>query len=130
MRPRAIILFERLYLASLIVSALGVVSFLSVFGAITDRDRIVAMVVAIATLCLFALLVLRVSRRRNRLAKWALVGLTALTAAFWLYTVGRSFGLVPLDWPGLVQHLLQIVATILLFTAPARAWLEEAHHAA
>jgi len=127
-RPRAILWFEGLYLISLLVSAWGVIAVFSTLVGVPAPERTGAALVAAITLCVLAGLVLLVSRRRNHMAKWVLVILTALTTAFWLLmALGYANAL---DGPGLVQHLLQVVAVALLFTAPARAWLEKPEDAA
>jgi hypothetical protein len=129
-RPSAIRWFERLYLLSLLVSALGVLVVFSRLTGLSARDHAGATLVAAITLCLYVALVLLVSRRRNRVAKWLVVALTAATAIFWLFFAVWANAAHTLDWPGLVQHLLQIAAVALLFTAPARAWLEKSEDAA
>ena len=125
MRPQAIVYFERINLGTLVLGVLQ--SWLS-------WDRLVQMITStggsVATILItqgfsFALIIaltLFISRRRSKVAMWILV----------VFFVLGLPGLVLLIQQGLLlgsgaitalQTLGQFVALILLFTKPARRWM-------
>jgi hypothetical protein len=120
MRPKSIVWFEALYLAALVVGALNMLG---------RWDELVAMFSGTGAWFVFgglislgALLMLLVSHRASRIAKWALIGLFAygLTAM-----LAGLMGWVELDmtWNEWVVWIAQAVATSLLLTPSARDWM-------
>lgn len=120
MRPRAIVLFERLFLASLALAlpqaALGRQELERRGGA----SQIAA--VALLSLATLAGLALLVSRGRSASAKWVLTALLATGLPLVLASLA-SGTIVGSPALALVQAGLQTSAVGLLFTEPARAWL-------
>lgn len=122
LRPRAILLFERLFLGSL---ALGAVQAFGGWDALAARGSAGEMLALLAlTFGTLGGLVLLVSRGRSRAAKWVLVLLYAVGLPLTLGSWDRGT-LVGSAWLALVQAAMQVAALALLFTAPARAWLAQ-----
>jgi hypothetical protein len=121
MRPSSIVWFEAFYLASLPVAALNMLA---------GWDRMAAMLspvwaaaVFAGSLALAATLVLLVSRRANRLAKWILVGLLAYGLIVMILAYIGLVELMNLGWNELVVWIAQGAATSLLLTPSARDWM-------
>ena len=121
MRPQPIVLFERLYLFSIL---LGVASTISYWGELSRLAPVASLAgVGFVLLAAMTTLVLLVSRRRSEVAKWVLVLITVAGLAFALPSLPASIAAGPRGWLGIAQSLLQVAAVALLFTAPGRAWL-------
>ena len=145
-RPPSIILFERLYLGSLVVFLLGTAAFWSRTQAIA-QEKIAAMPQAQAnsaigsimtgTMAGTVVLVAAVSvlfwwlvaRQRSAVGKWLVVAtevLGALSALSAIFTLVRGTNPNP---PGaivqLVATLLAIAAAVLLFRPDTRPWFGE-----
>ena len=122
MRPRTVIWFERLLLASLLGPLLHAAA--SWEGI---RTGVVPMRVVVVTLLLSVvipfLLTLRISRSRSSIAKWTLVVLFAIGMPGWLLSLVSNAAPGLLFAIGLATAALQAAAIALLFTASARAWL-------
>ena len=120
-RPAPIIWFERLYLAGLLISAFYMGPILRAAGSGSISPLFLIGIVAFG-FGLPLLLTLLVSRRRNNIAKWLLVGLFGLAVALTVYGQMDSS-----DWgwsaSGLAIWALQAVAIALLFAPSSRAWL-------
>ena len=129
MRPNSIILFERLYLASLVIMT---INFFFSFGAMVtliQRDPAmgplgwgggVMIAIFAVSLTISLLLWFFAAHRRSVIAKWILV----IFAVIGLVSLFRTFGStggVQLIASVLVTAL-QTAATILLFRADAKAW--------
>ena len=131
MRPQSIVMFERLFLASL---ALSVLSFILNYGDMTDvlaRDPGMQQLgigsglvvgVAVAGYAIYLLLWYLIARRASNVAKWILGVFTAL---------GVLFSLPGLAGPWTLNFLLTLVASALgvaavvyLFHPDAKAWLD------
>jgi hypothetical protein len=120
MRPGTILAFELLYLASLASAVFRV----AIAWSRTSAEGPIHMILAVLffSLVLNLALVLFVSRRRSRVAKWILVALFlfGLTSYLrFLETGVRSFD----DWAETGLGLVQALGIGLLFTPSARAWL-------
>ena len=126
MRPRSIVIFERLYLLALLVAAVAAVAnwdrSLSFAGSVGFGPGLVILTQLIG-LGLMTLLIFLISRRRSVTAKWLLT----ILFLFGLIFVGRDLpmllrgglsGVLPT-----LQILLQGAAIALLFTRASRAWL-------
>jgi hypothetical protein len=117
-RPKSIIWFERLYLGSLAVS----VAIMTMGWDATGQIPLVYLLPALFLgLVLPVILVLLVSRRRSRIAKWVLIALFAIGLAS--NVAGYNSSDLTLDIAALVLTAMQMLAIALLFTASARAWL-------
>ena len=120
-RPNSIIWFERLYIGSLMIAA--AVMAMGWDAVRTDAIPPGVLIAGVSLgLLLPLLLILLVSRKRSRVAKWLLVALFAIGLASIAMTWdrGRNWRL---DIIGTVTTAMQLLAVALLFTGPARAWL-------
>ena len=118
-RPESIAWFERLYLGSLAVS----VAIMAMGWDSTGKIPLVYLLPALFLgLLLPIILILLVSRRRSRVAKWVLILLFALGLASNLAGYNPN-GDTRLNVAALIITAMQMLALALLFTAPARAWL-------
>lgn len=120
MRPRSIVWFEWLYVATLVVGGIQ-----SAVG--WPRLRMLAnmsfiLTVQVITFAVILLLVLLVSRARSNVAKWLLVFGVALGLPV-LYQAVRSGHFSGILILTAVQTLAQIVAMLLLFTPEAQDWM-------
>lgn len=125
MRPSAIVIFERLFLLSIVISTVqlalqaneqvGVVG--SPMGAIVLGAVVILFSVA---------LVLLASRRRSNVARWVLAVLTGIGVAVTLYDVisGAQLGLTGLL--GLLAIGLQVAAVAMLFSPGGAGWFRRA----
>src|SRR5690606_2155960 len=128
MRPQSIIMFERLFLASL---ATSVVSLVLNYQALTDTVAVelegtglgAGFVLAIVGVgyAIYLLLWYLIAHRAANWAKWVLVALLV----FGLVSLpGARLG--PWDLTallGLASYALQVAAAVFLFRADAKAWL-------
>ena len=127
MRPRAIVLFERLYLVSL---AIGLVVALVAWSRVVRTEPAVSevpgaiLVVPGVTTGLILILVLLTSRARSTIAKYLLVLLFVLGAAFKVANAERIFEPGLMLVPQLFQIALQMLAFYCLFTEEARLWFK------
>ncbi len=122
MRPGSIVNFERLYLLTLLIGAINVVIQWPVLVATTPVPTLLA--IQAATFGITLLLVMLVSRRRNKLARLLLVaafliGLSQVTALFQAAQLDLASVIIA------VQLLLQVAALALLFAPASRAWFDE-----
>ena len=131
MRPPSIVMFERLFLASLAVSVLG---FIVSYREITEtlaRDPGVQQLglgsgfivgTAAAGYALYLLLWYLIARRASKVAKWILVVLIAISVLSTLPGLPSAWDTTALF--GLVVTVLEIAAIVFLFRADATAWLD------
>jgi hypothetical protein len=131
-RPHSIVMFERLFLASLALSLLG---SLLAFDAVVDemtRDPavqqmglgggFVGAVLAIG-LVVYLLLWFLIARKASNIAKWILVVFVAIGVISLLVSMTQGF---TADLPtllGLVNYALELAAVSFLFRSDAVAWL-------
>jgi hypothetical protein len=129
MRPASIVMFERLFLASLILSVVSF--FINYESMLRDLETqpgvaelglgsgfaIGSMAVGLA---IFLLLWFLIARKASSVAKWILVALLALSAISLpaMLTGPWDFGVVL----GLAVYALEIAAAVYLFRADAVAW--------
>ena len=120
MRPRSIVAFECLALLSVFF---GAVQDALGWQGLVAKAGSVAMVLAIQiiTFAIIILLVLLVSRRRSRIAKWVLIisFVIGLVPFVQLLRSGQFTGSAIIS---IVQAALQGIAIVLLFTRDARPW--------
>ncbi len=129
MRPKSIILFERLYLASLVIMVINF--FWSFDGMVAQIQRDPAMgqlgwgasammAIFAASMAISLLLWFFAAHRRSVIAKWILV----IFAVIGVFSLSRTFA--ALSGPHLIAPLLvtalQVAATVLLFRADAKPW--------
>jgi hypothetical protein len=121
-RPESIANFERLFLGSMALTLIYTI------GTWNDTPipfaTWIAVVAVIIVLGLNLLLILLVSRRRSRIAKWVLTVFYLLSAptAVWAWISEPGTG-----WPLMDAVLLAMQGwgLALTFTPSARAWLKE-----
>ena len=132
-RPPSIVLFEKLYLAAIVVGIVNTFVSWSQVNAMLDDPRVQAAGMGNGTL-VFALFVgilipfllwYFIARRASNVAKWVLVVLTALGLFGFLSSLANPLapkGLAMIL--GAVALVLQLYAAWLLFRPDAKAWLE------
>jgi hypothetical protein len=133
MRPQSIVLFERLFLASL---AVGVVNFIVGYGAMVEAlgaepgmqqlglgGGFAIAIFAVGT-GIYLLLWYLIARKAMNLAKWVLVVLVALSVVSLLTTLATAFTLNLTTMLGLATYILEVAAVIYLFPGDAVAWLK------
>ncbi len=134
MRPPSIVMFERLFLASL---ALSVISFLVGYEATMDElarqpgmaqvgfgSEILIGTMVVST-AIYLLLWFLIARKASNVAKWFLVAFTAIGAATLLYSLaalGLNTDLNAIM--GYVYYVLAVAAVVFLFKPDAVAWLK------
>lgn len=137
MRPNSILLFERLYLASLVVGVINLVLSYERIVAQMQRDPAVAQlgwgsgaVIVMFGLGMAVSLMLWyfTARRGSSIAKWFLVAFTAIGLLSLPTTLATGSGL-PLIM-AIVINLLQLIAVVMLFRADARPWFSRKEPAA
>jgi hypothetical protein len=121
MRPQAIIWFERLNLGTL---ALGVVQSWLAWDTLVKTGQSIAFILAVQIFSfgLVIALTLLVSRRRSKVAMWILVVffVLGLPGMFMMLRGGLLLGSHVIS---IMQTLAQFSALVLLFTGPARRWM-------
>lgn len=142
MRPKSIILFERFYLASLVIMAINFFWSFDMMVAQIQRDPAmdrlgsgagVMITIFAASMAISLLLWFFAARRGSAIAKWILV-IFAVIGVWSLSSTFTAISSAQLMAPFLVTAL-QIAATIMLFRADAKPWfagigLDEADPAA
>jgi hypothetical protein len=120
-RPASIIWFERLYVASLLISLFTIGPVFRAVG-LGSLPPLTLMVIVLFAFGLPLLLALLTSRRRSNIAKWLFVIVVGLGTALAIYD-GVDSGAWKWSVPGILIWALQIAAVALLFAPSARAWL-------
>lgn len=128
-RPRAIVQFEILWIASCLLGLAQALWTLAGLEAASPGSSMISRfgwielsVISAIDIGLLIGLGLLVSRWRWQLAKWILVVLVLGVTAYGLWVVITRMSFEALA-PYLVQMLIRLLAVGLLFTASARAWL-------
>ena len=124
MRPRSILLFERLFLFSLVLGGVQAAAGWEELGRRAAAGEGEGAMLALLALTFGTLtgLALLVSRGRMRSAKWLLVILCFLGLPLFF---ARLTGGTIVGWEllAVVQAALQVTSLALLFTKEARGWL-------
>jgi hypothetical protein len=131
MRPRSIILFERLFLAMVVLGLVNTglawetsVARLAVHPALRDVAPVLVLAAAIVSTLIYALLWYLIARRASRVAKWiylALVAVSLLSFGQQLLRIGFRG-----DAASLIATLvlaLMIASAVMLFRRDAAEWL-------
>ena len=126
MRPKSIVTFERLALLSLAAAlVLAAFTWRGNLAAIEDA-RLPTSLLWVSYAIGFGvglLLILLISRRASRIAKWILVVLTALSVVEMLTRIGDLLGNGVAGIVELAHMLLLVAALFFLFRDDAKAWL-------
>lgn len=131
MRPNSIIMFERLFLASLALGLIGFAISYEEATAMVANDP-AAMQLGLgsefligATLfgyAIYLLLWFLIARKASNVAKWILVVFTVLGVLAALPSLGGPWGLANLL--ALAVYVLGVAAVVYLFRQDARAWFK------
>ena len=131
MRPASIVLFERIYLLSIAVAAVGIVlgwneliEMAPAEASAGERQGVTIAAVAITLLIALALLY-GIARRASTAAKWLFVALNAYSVVSFakdLATPGATTS-IPFVFDG-IELVLTLYCAWLLFKPDAVAWLE------
>jgi hypothetical protein len=131
MRPKSIVLFERLVLLGL---ALGIINAFLVSGrmqamlAAQGKGMTMGTVYLIQaiTIVLYLLLVWFISRKGSPIAKWIYIVLAVLGLVIGIAGLGQAmqFGSIPLII-NLIQYAITIATIYLLFRPDAKAWFND-----
>ncbi len=133
MRPSSIVMFERLFLASLAISVVNFFVGYDAMVASVEREPTLSAVgvgegAAVAAfvigLAIYLLLWFLIARKASNVAKWVLVVLLALSVLSLLSTLASSFALTATTLLGLAVYALEIAAVVFLFRDDAKAWLK------
>ena len=131
MRPPSIIMFERLFLASLALSALSfALSYDSLIEQLAREPGLVELGLgsgfvigtAVVGYAIYLLLWFLIARKASNVAKWVLVVFLALGLISLLGALAGPWGLTMLI--GLAVYALEIAAAVYLFRPDAAAWLK------
>lgn len=129
MRPASIVLFERLFLASLVVSVASFVLTYEQTMGLLESDPAMAglgfgssviLGLAIAGYAIYLLLWFLIARKASSVAKWILVVLVALSLISLLATLAAPWDLILLI--SAVVYALEVAAVVCLFNDDAKDW--------
>ena len=121
-RPREILWFERIILATLCLGALN--SWLAWPQLVAMAGPTFVITVQLLTFGLMLGLTLLISRRRSNIAKWISVAMFLLGLPFWVQQMlsGTAPGSMSITW---TQFALQVCAYLLLFAPASRSWFNK-----
>ena len=132
MRPKPIVYFEWLYLATLLMgvvqSYLNWDRLLVVMAKVSSNPSFIILVTQVLTFALIITLVLIISRRRSKVAMWIMIVLFVLGLPTVIRTLTSSAAAIGAISPlstliTIVQMAGQLAAFGLLFTPAARRWM-------
>ena len=133
MRPPSIVIFERLFLASLVLSVIG---FIVSYGAMTeDVEREPALqqlgvgggfVIGtfMVSVAIYLLLWFFIARKASNIAKWILVVLTGIGVVLSLISFARGRAIDLRAMLDIAYYALAVGAVAFLFRSDAVAWLK------
>jgi len=130
MRPKSIVMFERLFLASLVLGALGVLLSYQKLTDLAANDPGMRQLgvgsgflvgVVIASYAVYLLLWYLIARGASNVAKWILVVFTVLGVLFALPGLAGAWDST--SALSLVVYALEILAVVYLFRPDAKEWL-------
>lgn len=120
MRPKSIVTFELLFVATLILGSLQVWfgwEYLQQVGSIGFF-----LIVQIITFSMLGGLVLLVSRKRSKIAMWIIITFTVAGLPM-IYASISSSQIIGSIWIALLQTACQITGIVLLFFPSSRKWM-------
>ena len=129
MRPKSIVMFERVVIISLV---LGIVNSFLIWDDLAEmmaaQGASTAMVlpIQVITTLLYLLLIWFIARKGSPVAKWIYVVLSVLGVIMAVAGIGQtlSFGAVPAIIT-IVQYVLMIYSIWLLFRPDSKAWFSD-----
>jgi hypothetical protein len=133
MRPNSIIMFERLFLASLALSAIASVLAYDAILAELNRDPAVQQLglgggfmgaIFVVGFAIYLLLWFLIARRASTVAKWILVVFVALSLASFVASLTAGFTPDSGTLLALVIYALEVAAVWFLFRPDAAAWFK------
>ena len=129
MRPKSIVLFERIVLLSLL---LGIVNSLLISDRLTADAAAQGMsgnsvfVIQAITIVIYLLLIYFISRKASPVAKWIYVVLGVLGIVIAVAGISQTLGFgIPTLIITIVQYGLLIASIWLLFRPDANAWFAD-----
>ena len=135
MRPQSIVMFERLFLASLALSAIGfVVGYDAAREEVTrqpgmaqlgDAGGSILIGSMVVTTAVYLLLWFLIARKASNVAKWFLTAFTAIGAV--LFAASFVMAGITMDLNAalmIVYYVLAVAAVVFLFKPDAEAWLK------
>jgi hypothetical protein len=127
MRPKSIVLFERVVAASLVLGIVAVILYWETSAAALQQAGLGVGVMAgvmVVTFGLFFLLLWLIARRRSRVAGWIYIGLTALSLVTGVIGISAMLEGDALQLAlTVIQYVLNLVSVILLLRPDSRDWL-------
>lgn len=129
MRPNSILMFERLFLASLAGSLLGtVLTFDEVVNSVGADPALrnvglgggFVVGVMVVSFAVYLLLWYLIAHKASNVAKWILVVFIAIGVIMAVPSLAGPFG--AMQYLGLAICALQVAAVVFLFRADAAAW--------
>ena len=131
MRPKSIVLFERLVLASILLGLVGAYlawehtqALLSAQNSPLGSSSV--LVIQGITILLYLLLIYFIARRGSPVAKWIYVVLAGLGLVLGAVGIGQAFELGTLSGVISIVQLIITAATLwLLFRPDSKAWFSE-----
>jgi hypothetical protein len=131
MRPKSIVLFERLALLSILLGVIGTYLLREQTQAALEAQGTpiganTVLVIQAVTIAIYLLLVYFIARKGSPIAKWIYVALGALSIVTGLIGVGQTFALGAVAGAmSLVQIAIGVATIWLLFRPDAKAWFSE-----
>jgi hypothetical protein len=131
MRPQSILMFERLFLASLAGSVLGfALTYDEIVGTLANDPALqevglgsgFVFGITAASLAIYLLLWHLIAHKAANFAKWILVAFTAIGVLMAVPSMAGPWDTMQLL--SLAVYVLQIAAVVYLFRADAVAWLK------
>lgn len=120
--PEAVVVFERLFLVSIVV---GIVQAVDGWNDLLDRaPATTIMTMLVLTLGTQVALVLLASRGRSNAAKWVLLAMLLIGLPLYLSSL-KDGTIIGRGLLSLIQALLQTISVALLFTPSAREWFKQ-----
>ena len=135
MRPRSIVLFEQLFLASLVVSLIGLALGFNAVASQWSSDANVRAIglgggfllaTAAVSYLIYLLLWFLIARRGSNVAKWFLIAFVAIgvVSTFATLAANSHYVLTLVNALGLVCYALEVASLVFLFKPDANAWLK------
>ncbi len=127
MRPRPIVLFERLFLGSLLLGLVSAALDPVSLAELSEGQEGLVLVIGALVVAAVVAMILLVSRRGSRIAKWVITLFTLTGAVGIVPQIAEDLERAPLVGAiALVQAGMQLAAIWQLFRAEAKPWFAPA----